>query len=56
MYNSVHIKPFKDVHENETVCNEIISILKKHKSSLSNTKYIFDAIINEIEDNNPITL
>lgn len=34
----------------------ILEILKSQKVSLSKTRCLFDCIIREIEDNNPITL
>ncbi|KAI4445133.1 hypothetical protein C823_007640 [Eubacterium plexicaudatum ASF492] len=34
----------------------ILEILKSQKVSLSKTRYLFDGIIQEIEDNNLITL
>lgn len=35
---------------------EILEILKKQKVSLSKTRFLFDNIINDIEDRNPINI
>lgn len=35
---------------------EILEILKKQKVSLSKTRFLFDSIINDIEDRNPINI
>lgn len=34
----------------------ILEILKSQKVSLSKVRYLFNSILREIEDNNPITL
>nr|DAQ94568.1 MAG TPA: hypothetical protein [Caudoviricetes sp.] len=34
---------------------DIISILKQHKVSISKVRYLFNKILDEIEDRNPIT-
>lgn len=34
---------------------DIISILKQHKVSISKVRYLFSKILDEIEDRNPIT-
>ena len=35
---------------------EILEILKKQKVSLSKTRFLFDIIIDDIEDRNPINI
>lgn len=34
---------------------DIINILKQHKVSISKVRYLFNKILDEIEDRNPIT-
>lgn len=34
----------------------ILSLLKEEKVSLSKTRHLFNVILREIEDNNPVTL
>lgn len=47
----------KDLGEDiEKAKKEILLILNKQKVSLSKTRTLFSYILNEIEDNNPITL
>ena len=47
----------KDLGEDfETVKKEILFILKEQKVSLSKIRCLFNVILREIEDNNPITL
>lgn len=46
-----------DIGENiEDTKKAILNILKEQKVSLSKTRYLFHCILNEIEDENPITL
>lgn len=40
----------------EEVKKAILNILKEQKVSLSKTRYLFHYILDEIEDENPITL
>ena len=35
--------------------NDIISIFKKHKVSISKVRYLFNKILDETDDRNPIT-
>lgn len=48
-----------DISKNEDfqgTKEKILDILKEQKVSLAKTRALFHIIINEIEDNNPITL
>lgn len=45
-----------DEQEEYNTKKMILSILKEQKVSLSQTREIFESIINQIEDTNPITL
>ncbi len=40
----------------EDTKDKVISILKEQKASLSETRYLFHMILNEIETNNPVTI
>lgn len=46
----------KDEREETNIKKMILSILKEQKVSLSQTREIFESILIEIEDKNPITL
>lgn len=35
---------------------DVLNILKEHKVSISKTRYLFNKILREIEDNNPINI
>lgn len=40
----------------ETTKKKILSLLNEQKVSISKTRYLFHVILDEIEDDNPITL
>lgn len=56
--NNYRIKEWdEDRLENiDNTKKEILEILKKQKVSLSKTRFLFDIIIDDIEDRNPINI
>lgn len=54
-YRTVPWNP-NDGEDGEFTKKAILEILKSQKVSLSKTRCLFDCIIREIEDNNPIIL
>ena len=55
LYRTVPWNPNKD-EDVEFAKKAILEILKSQKVSLSKVRYLFNSILREIEDNNPITL
>lgn len=54
-YRSVPWNP-NDGEDGEFTKKAILNILKSQKVSLSKVRCLFNSILKEIEDNNPITL
>lgn len=55
LYRTVLWNPNED-EDYEFSKKAILEILKSQKVSLSKVRYLFNSILREIEDNNPITL
>ncbi len=55
LYRTVPWNPNKD-EDVEFAKKAILEILKSQKVSLSKVRCLFNSILKEIEDNNPITL
>ena len=64
MYEGYEIPIPRETIWNPNMINEnfdetkkkIMNLLKEQKVSLSKTRYLFHCILNEIEDDNPITI
>ncbi len=54
-YRTVPWNP-NDGEDGEFTKKAILEILKSQKISLSKVRYLFNSILKDIEDNNPITL
>ena len=55
LYRTVPWNP-NEGEDGEFTKKVILEILKSQKVSLSKVRYLFNSILREIEDNNPITL
>lgn len=55
LYRTILWNP-NEGEDNEFAKKAILEILKSQKVSLSKVRYLFNSILREIEDNNPITL
>ncbi len=55
LYRTVPWNP-NEGEDSEFTKKVILEILKSQKVSLSKVRYLFNSILREIEDNNPITL
>lgn len=55
LYRTILWNPNED-EDSEFAKKAILEILKSQKVSLSKVRYLFNSILREIEDNNPITL
>lgn len=54
-YKTIPWNPNED-ENSEFAKKAILEILKSQKVSLSKTRWLFNLILKEIEDNNPVTL
>ncbi|MEY8424658.1 hypothetical protein AALB52_18335 [Lachnospiraceae bacterium 38-14] len=55
LYRTILWNP-NEGEDSEFAKKAILEILKSQKVSLSKVRYLFNSILREIEDNNPITL
>lgn len=55
LYRTILWNP-NEGEDSEFTKKAILEILKSQKVSLSKVRYLFNSILREIEDNNPITL
>jgi hypothetical protein len=55
LYRTILWNP-NEGEDSEFAKKAILEILKSQKVSLSKIRYLFNSILREIEDNNPITL
>ena len=55
LYRTILWNPNED-EDSEFAKKAILEVLKSQKVSLSKVRYLFNSILREIEDNNPITL
>lgn len=55
LYRTVPLNP-NEGEDSEFAKKAILEILKSQKVSLSKVRCLFNSILREIEDNNPITL